>query len=240
MFLVIRLLKKLKWLIRYLPKLYKRYNNKTDCNRFYILIKFAFYTLVYNKHISAHKKLKINGIKNLILKGKLEIGVYNFGILLPTDYTFLNIKGRLIINSSHYSIGRGCRFYVGENATVEIGEGGHITGISNFIISNKLIIGSDCSISWNCQFLDSDHQFIKYAGKKEKQNEIIIGNHVWVGSGSQIYKGTKIADGCVIAANSIVRGEFNVPNALIAGNPARIIRENIQWVSHADQEYKSY
>jgi acetyltransferase-like isoleucine patch superfamily enzyme len=174
------------------------------------------------------------------LKGSLEIGVTNFGILLPSDYTFLNIKGRLEINSSHYSIGRGCKFYIGEKAIVEIGEGGHITGMSNFIISNKLIIGNDCSISWNCQFLDSDHQFIQYEGKIEKPNEIIIGNHVWIGSGSQVYKGTQIADGCVIAANSVVRGIFKTPNAIIGGNPARKIKENIQWASHANQEFISY
>ena len=72
------------------------------------------------------------------------------------------------------------------------------------------------------------------------KSEIIIGNHVWICSGTQIYKGTKIADGCVIAANSVVRGVFSVPNALIGGNPARIIKENIKWVKHSNQEFRSY
>ena len=94
--------------------------------------------------------------------------------------------------------------------------------------------------SWNCQFLDSDHQFIEYVGRKEKENEIIIGNHVWIGSGAQIYKGTIIADGCVIAANSVVRGIFNTSNSLIGGNPARIIKENIKWKTHTKQDYVIY
>ena len=235
-----RTLLNIKWLIKVLPKIYKRYNNKTDCNLLYVLIKFVLYKLAYNKHIIAHKKVKINGIKNIEINGSLEIGVNYFGILLPSDQTFLNIKGKLKINSSHYSIGRGCRLDIGENAVVEIGEKGHITAFTNFIILNKLIIGDDCSISWNCQFLDDDHQFIDYKGMKEKEKEIIIGNHVWIGSGAQIYKGTKIADGCIIAANSIVRGIFEKRNALIGGNPARIIKENIKWKAHADQEFISY
>jgi acetyltransferase-like isoleucine patch superfamily enzyme len=228
------------WLIKVLPKIYKKYKDKTDSNRIYILLYFIYYKLFFNKHITAHKNVKINGLKNLELKGSLEIGVNYFGILLPNDSTFLNIRGKLRINSSHYSIGRGCRFDINKNAIVEIGEGGHITAFTNFIISNKLVIGDDCTISWNCQFLDSDFQYITYKGRKEKENEIIIGNHVWIGSGTQIYKGTKIPDGCVVAANSIVRGEFTKENALIGGNPAKIIKENVKWVTHENQEFISY
>jgi len=188
-----------------------------------------YFKIRYDKHITAHNKVIIKGIKNLELKGSLEIGVNYFGMLLPTDYTFLNIRGKLRINSPHYSIGRGCRFDIGENATIEIGRKGHITAFSNFIISNKLIIGDNCFISWNCQFLDDDHQTIQYKGKKETQNEIIIGDNVWIGSGVQIYKGTKIADGCVIASNSIVRGVFKTPNVVIGGNPARVIKKHVTW-----------
>jgi len=238
---MIKLLKTIKWLIiRALPRLYKNWHNKTDCNLFFVLLKYAFYTLFYNKRIIAHKNSKINGIKNLELKGSLEIGVSYFGLFLPTDVTFLNIRGKLIINSSYYSIGRGCRFDIAKDAVVTIGEKGHITGFTNFIISNRLEIGDDCTISWNCQFLDDDHQFIVYNDKKEKNSEIVIGNHVWICSGTQIYKGTKIADGCVIAANSVVRGAFNVPNAIIGGNPARIIKENIKWAKRSDHEFISY
>lgn len=226
---MIKKLKNIKWLFFYLPKLYKRYKNKTDCNLFYVLVKFIYYKLVHNKHIIAHRKVKINGIENIELKGSLEIGVNPFGILLNTDPTFINVKGKLKINSSHYSIGRGCRIDIGENAIVEIGEKGHITAFTNMIISNKLVIGDDCAISWDCQFLDDDHQEIFYPDKKQKKNGIIIGNHVWIGSGAQIYKGTQIADGCVVAANSVVRGDFDTPNSIIGGNPARLIKTGVKW-----------
>ena len=222
-------IKDIKWLLIHLPKLYKKYKNKTDCNLYYVLVKFIYYKLAYNKHIMAHPKVKIEGVENIILKGSLEIGINEFGIFLNSDQTLLKIRGTLKINSSHYSIGRGCRIYIAEDAIVEFGEKGHITGFSNMIVSNRLIIGDDCSISWGCQFLDDDHQEILYHRKQEKENEIIIGNHVWIGSGVQIYKTTNIPDGCVIAANSVLRGVFNEPNSLIGGNPAKIIKTDIEW-----------
>ena len=83
--------------------------------------------------------------------------------------------------------------------------------------------------SWDCQFLDDDFHEISYLGKIPTDNSIIIGDNVWIGCGVKIYKGTKIASGCVVASNSIVKGVFDIENTLIAGNPAKIIKENIIW-----------
>ena len=98
------------------------------------------------------------------------------------------------------------------------------------IISHYLSIGDDCAIAWNCQFLDEDFHQIHYEGRKARADKgITIGNNVWIGCHVHIYQGTVIADGCVIAADSVVRGIFTTPNALIAGNPARMVKENISW-----------
>ncbi|WP_261156851.1 acyltransferase [Serratia liquefaciens] len=42
-------------------------------------------------------------------------------------------------------------------------------------------------------------------------------------------KGTNIASGCVVAANSVVSGDFLESNCLIAGSPARVVKRNISW-----------
>lgn len=70
---------------------------------------------------------------------------------------------------------------------------------------------------------------LNYEEKKKKSNQIKIGNNVWIGCGVKIYKGSVIPDGSVIAADSIVRGIFSSDNLLIGGNPAKVIKENINW-----------
>ncbi len=215
-------------LVRVTAKIYRKYHNKTDCNLAVVLLRFLYYRIFYRVNIVAHPKVRITGVRNISILGDLEIGVSPFGIFHPDDVTVLNIAGKLTINGS-YSIGRGCRFDIGKDAVVTIGKEGHITGFTDFIISNKLSIGDYCAISWNCQFLDDDRQKIFYENKKDKDNLITIGNHVWIGSGAQIYKGTVIADGCVVASNAVVRGVFDKAGCIIGGNPARVIKENVSW-----------
>ena len=94
---------------------------------------------------------------------------------------------------------------------------------------HELVIGDNCAISWDCQFLDEDFHNISYSGKRKVENSIIIGDNVWIGCGVKIYKGTVIPNGCVIASDSIVKGAFYVENSLIGGNPAKTIKENIEW-----------
>lgn len=55
---------------------------------------------------------------------------------------------------------------------------------------------------------------------------IIIGENVWIGSNVRICKGVTIGDNSVIAANSVVTK--SVPaNCIAAGNPAKIVKTNI-------------
>ena len=57
---------------------------------------------------------------------------------------------------------------------------------------------------------------------------IKIGNHVWLGYDSKILKNTIIEDNCIVGMNSIVTHNVKA-NTLVAGIPAKIIRENITW-----------
>lgn len=57
---------------------------------------------------------------------------------------------------------------------------------------------------------------------------IRIGDHVWIGLRATILKGVSIGDGAVVGAGSMVIRD--VPSgALVAGVPARVIRESVTW-----------
>ena len=56
---------------------------------------------------------------------------------------------------------------------------------------------------------------------------MIIGNHVWIGKDVTILKGVHIADGAIIGAGVVVK---DIPaRCLAVGNPAHVIKENVEW-----------
>ena len=206
--------------------LYKRCR-LSGCRFLVVLLRHILFRL-RGKNIVPHHKASFKGAKNIETKGVLRVGMSYVSFMHRSDITFLNIKGKLIFEGD-YSIGRGCRIAIKENAEIKIGKGGYVNANTVFKIEHGLKIGSECAISWECQFLDEDFHQIDYPEYTEKAKEIEIGDHVWIGCYTTIYKGTKIPNNCVIAANSVVRGVFTEENVLIAGNPARVIKRNVNW-----------
>jgi acetyltransferase-like isoleucine patch superfamily enzyme len=51
---------------------------------------------------------------------------------------------------------------------------------------------------------------------------ITVENDVWIGTGSVILKDSHITEGCVIAANSVVKGTLE-PFSIYGGAPAKKI-----------------
>lgn len=201
---------------------------KSDTNFFSVVIREIYYRITLNKKIWLHQNVTIKGIDRIETPGRLTVGIHHVGFIHKTDKTYLNINGKLKLQGD-YSIGRGCRFDVGDSAVVSIGKGGYINANTKLIIMNELVIGDNCVISWDCQFLDEDFHDIYYDGKQKIKKSIIIGNNVWIGCGVKIYKGTVIPDNCVIASDSVVRGIFTSSNSLLAGSPAKVIKERIEW-----------
>lgn len=94
----------------------------------------------------------------------------------------------------------------------------------------NITIGDDTLFGWNV-FLNTTngHPVVIDGKRSELDGEIIIGNHVWICSYVNIAKGVEIADGCIVSQCSLVLRNQLTPNALVAGNPAKIVKENVEW-----------
>ncbi|MFC6790499.1 CatB-related O-acetyltransferase [Methylobacterium komagatae] len=55
------------------------------------------------------------------------------------------------------------------------------------------------------------------------RGDVVIGHDVWLGSGCMILSGVTIGHGAVIAARAVVSRDVP-PYAVVAGNPARVVR----------------
>ena len=103
----------------------------------------------------------------------------------------------------------------------------------------SLKIGKYCSISTHVViFLGSEHRTDwistypfpllwetakSISGHPYSKGDVIIGSDVWIGYNATILSGVTIGDGAVIGTGSVVSGDVP-PYAIVAGNPAQIIR----------------
>jgi virginiamycin A acetyltransferase len=138
---------------------------------------------------------------------------------------------------------QGCKIIGGviikANSEVTIGRYTAINGPNTDLIAriNRIEIGSFCSVARNVSIQEFNHKF-NYASTffmnqnifgESLSNDITskgnieIGNDVWIGTQCVILSGSKIGDGAVVAANSVVTGEIPA-YAIVAGSPAKVIK----------------
>ena len=74
------------------------------------------------------------------------------------------------------------------------------------------------------------HSILNSEGKRiNPGKDVYIGDHVWVGYGANILKNTDIGNNAIVGTQSVVAG-ISVPDGcVVAGNPARIVKNNINW-----------
>ena len=91
-------------------------------------------------------------------------------------------------------------------------------------------IGCDCMFSNNIIIRTSDsHPIFDNTGVRiNPAQNVKIGNHVWIAPESTVMKGVIVNDNAIIGSKSLVTK--NVPeSSLVAGIPAKVIREEVYW-----------
>lgn len=134
------------------------------------------------------------------------------------------------------TMGRGCRIDTNESkrtlaigANARIGDYVHINADYDVKIGDNVLMASKIFIS------DTNHG--NYNGDDQSSpnenpslraylfKQIRIGNNVWIGENAVILPGSVIGDGCIIGANSVLNGKDYPSYSIIAGIPARVIKQ---------------
>ena len=99
-----------------------------------------------------------------------------------------------------------------------------------FGCNHHVIFGDNVLLGWNVNIRDSDNHTIFWNGNEEtSQKRVFVGNHVWICSYADVLKGVIIPDDSVVAYRALVTKQFTESHSLIAGCPAKIIKNNISW-----------
>lgn len=189
------------------------------------------------------------GVSN-IYKSKIKIDGTQNRIFIGTDSDVTNSKFNIKGNNNRIIIGKHC--FINEleinicsnNSKIVMEDKFFLFGNSRFYISDygDIIFGNDCMLSDNIEIRTTDsHSIIDLnTGKRNNfERSVTVGNHVWLGTGVMLLKGTRIADGCIIGAKSVLTGkDYTVSNSCIAGNPGRVVKSGVTWLMpRVNEEY---
>lgn len=96
---------------------------------------------------------------------------------------------------------------------------------ARIMCGDEITIGDGCAIAWGAELLDDDRHSLEGSPKTAP---IRIEDDVWIGHDVSVGKGVTIGEGSVIASDSVVRSDIP-PESLVAGCPAEVIKEDIDW-----------
>ncbi|MEP0918821.1 acyltransferase [Leptolyngbya sp. DQ-M1] len=160
-------------------------------------------------------------------KGTCYVGITHFGNATPRNSVTVVVcaSQSTLALDGEVCIGRGTILSVAAKSNLGIGEGTYIADGSRIYASTSIQIGRRCAISFGVTILDDDgHGF----GLPPYTAPICIEDNVWIGCNATILKGVTIGEGSVVAAGAVVTRSCP-PHSLLAGVPARVIREGVVW-----------
>jgi acetyltransferase-like isoleucine patch superfamily enzyme len=139
------------------------------------------------------------------------------------------IFGKPIIDASDLEVGDDFKVWSGPRPTLISGWGRMRFGdrcfvnVGTTIISvEQIVVGDDVAFANDVYVMDSDSHGVE--GRPHKQAPIHIGDGCWIGARAIILPGVTLGKRVLVAAGAVVTRD--VPDdCLVAGNPARVVRE---------------
>lgn len=213
-----------------------------------IYLKGKNNTVTLGKSIFMHNtKIKLYGDATLIL----EDGVYMEGCTL-------------MIKDSHVRIGRNTEMmkvgiYAYDKSHFDMGANSTITGEYDLqagaeITAKKLwctwpplvaakggkITMGDCGLADTVIYNTDYHPIYDFNGKHINPNkDVVIEDNVWVGRKTTVLKGVTLGNGCILGFGCIVSKDVP-PHCIVAGQPAKVVKENIVWDIAENAEHQKY
>ena len=165
----------------------------------------------------------------IVSKLQREYWRYLFRKRINCEHKDFSILGKPILINKNIKLGHNVEIYphvmfFGDGLIV-IGDNVDI-GTGTIIYASKkggIQIGNNTIVAAQSYIIDMDHG--TYANKliRDQNNtvsQVTIGNDVWIAAGCKVLKGSRIHDGAIIGAASLVKGEIP-ENTIAFGVPAK-------------------
>ena len=173
------------------------------------------------------------------------IGDHN-QIVIGDESVLYHLKIRIRGSDHCIELGRNCRIIQGgvfwiedDHCLLQIGQNTTMVeaNISVTEPGSKVVIGEDCMFANDIDIRSGDSHSVIEAITGRRINfaeDVVIGNHVWIAAHTVILKGATIGEHSVVASGAVVTRSCE-PGAILAGNPAKVIKTGIDWKLNCDK-----
>lgn len=190
-----------------------------------------------NLVVRSQSELYGEGVQNVFICGNDNYILVGENCNLRKVSFFIRGNGNRIVIGDHCSA-YAVQFHIEQDGNeINIGNGTTLHGRDNHAIhmaadeGSKILIGKDCMLSHGIQIRSTDsHSIVNMNGDRiNPAQNVVIGDHCWIGLQSIILKGTVLGHHCVVGAGAVCSKKYDECNCVLVGNPAKISKGNIDW-----------
>ena len=187
---------------------------------------------IYGRIKIPHLSGKLLLVSDRVFAGMIKIGSQGSD-MFPHVSTVISIEGTVIVGGS-LTIGVGSSIISKSCSTLTFSHN-TILGARNIIYcKNNIFIGRGFLTSWDCQIMDTDtHAVIDILTNCPNSSALAVktGEHIWVGNGVTINKGTILPSNTIVASRSLCNKDYSDigENCILAGSPAKVVSRNKRW-----------
>lgn len=196
----------------------------------------------YHNRLYIGKDFGCSGKLLLRLKGNVSLRFGRNIFCRGGDMFFLDSEnefgGNTYLAGNFFISNFGGKLYIGEK--LEVLDGLYICVAEK----TTLTVGRDCMMGKDVKLLSGAAHSLFDLNRRENINmdentHVTIGDHVWLGMGSSVIYNSDIGDHSVLGADCVAKGTYP-PHTALAGNIARVVRENIDWDHDDYVTYEQY
>ena len=154
---------------------------------------------------------------------KLRLLEYVQNVWLKKTNPCLRLMGGvifLLVKSQFRRMSRKLGFSIGPNC---FGPGLSIAHYGTIVVNEKARIGANCRL----------HACVNIGASGGSSKAPVIGDNVYIGPSAVIFGDINIANNVTIGANATVNRSCDSENVILAGTPAKIVKENtVNWIEN--------
>ena len=160
---------------------------------------------------------------------KIWLGFGNIGFInVKYDRMIWDVAGEIKFKDTA-SFSPGCKIVCMKKGKIYFGSNFSCNANSRIISNEKIIFGDHCMISWDCTFMDTDFHkiFNNLNTQMNTDQQIKIGNYVWICCDCVVLKGSVIPDNVVVSARSTLHGILKESNCIYKDH--KKIKSEVRW-----------